>query len=309
MPKAASAVKIANAGIPLTVERTYDSRIKDKRDFGVGWVLTGQSSGITEELRAFLYRLARLAVIVQGGLWANELVSLYLHRIVTKRAATDLASVTTINALAVVTRIVLWVVVFLVALANFGVDITALVTGLGIAGVAVALAVQNVLGDLLASLSIVLDKPFVVGDFIVVGDMPGTVEKVGLKTTRVRALSGEQLVFSNADLLGSRIRNYKRMQERRIVFHLDVVYGTPPDVVDRMNAEIQKALVVHLVGQLVHDLMLNELNTAAKSGDQAAMRAAREPEVVVLLAVDLQHGAVDVDLLVGLERYLQRVLH
>ena len=90
--------------------------------------------------------------------------------------------------------------------------------GLGIGGVAIALATQSILGDLFASLSIVLDRPFVVGDFIVVGDLMGTVEHVGLKTTRVRSLSGEQLVFSNADLLGSRIRNFKRMAERRIVF-------------------------------------------------------------------------------------------
>lgn len=194
---------------------------------------------LPEELRALLYRLARLAVIVQGGMWANELVSLYLHRIVAQRAATDLASVTTINALAMVTRLVLWVVVFLVALANFGVDITALITGLGIAGIAVALAVQNVLGDLLASLSIVLDKPFVVGDFVTVDTFSGTVEEIGLKTTRLRSISGEQIILSNADLLKARLRNHKRMTERRVVLQFGVEYGTPKATLERIPDDVR----------------------------------------------------------------------
>lgn len=111
---------------------------------------------------------------------------------------------------------------------NLGVDVTTLITGLGIGGVAIALATQNILGDLFASLSIVLDKPFVVGDFIRTGEDLGRVEQIGLKTTRVRSLSGELLVFSNSDLLQSRIRNYKQMEERRILFRIGVVYQTAP---------------------------------------------------------------------------------
>lgn len=121
----------------------------------------------------------------------------------------------------------LWSVIVLLTLDNLGFDVTALVAGLGIGGVAVALAVQKILGDLFASLSIVLDKPFVIGDFIIVGEHLGTVEHIGLKTTRIRSLSGEQLIFSNSDLLGSRIRNFKRMYERRVVFTIGVVYQTP----------------------------------------------------------------------------------
>jgi len=112
---------------------------------------------------------------------------------------------------------------------NLGFNVTTLVASLGIGGVAVALAVQNILGDLFASLSIALDKPFVIGDFIVVDDIAGTVEHVGLKTTRVRSLSGEQVVFSNADLLKSRIHNYKRLYERRVLFGFGVLYRTPPE--------------------------------------------------------------------------------
>lgn len=186
------------------------------------------------DTRQWIKWLTGLAVIIQVGLWANEIVTLYLRRLIAERSATDMASVTTIRALGMVARLVLWVIIFLMALDLFGVDITALITGLGIAGVAVALAVQNILGDLLASLSIVLDKPFQVGDFIVVDTFQGTVEEVGLKTTRLRSISGEQLIMSNGDLLKARVRNYKRMTERRIVFTFGVEYGTPPEVLEQV---------------------------------------------------------------------------
>jgi small-conductance mechanosensitive channel len=121
-------------------------------------------------------------------------------------------------------------------------DISAFVASLGIGGIAVALALQNVLGDLFASLSILLDKPFVIGDFIVVGDMAGTVESVGLKTTRIRSLSGEQLIFSNSDLLGSRVRNFKRMEERRVAFEIGVVYGTSSEALREIPELVRKAV-------------------------------------------------------------------
>jgi hypothetical protein len=104
--------------------------------------------------------------------------------------------------------------------------VTTLVAGLGLSSIAIALAVQNILGDLFASFSIIFDKPFVIVDFIIVGEFLGTVEYVGLKTTRIRSLSGEQLIFSNGDLLKSRIRNFKRMFERRVVFTISVLYQT-----------------------------------------------------------------------------------
>jgi small-conductance mechanosensitive channel len=133
-------------------------------------------------------------------------------------------------------------VALLLILDNLGIDITALVAGLGVGGIAVALAVQNILGDLFASLSIVLDKPFAVGDFIIIDDYLGSVEHVGLKTTRLRSLSGEQLVMSNADLLSSRIRNYGRMYERRIVFSLGVTYQTPRDKLKKIPGIIRDAV-------------------------------------------------------------------
>lgn len=135
--------------------------------------------------------------------------------------------------------------VLLIALQNLGVNVTSLIAGLGIGGIAVALAVQNILSDLFASLTIALDKPFVVGDFIIVGSEMGTVEYVGLKTTRVRSLSGEQLIFGNADLLSSRIRNYKRMAERRVVFSFGVVYSTTPEKLEQINAIVRAAIQSH----------------------------------------------------------------
>jgi MscS family membrane protein len=130
----------------------------------------------------------------------------------------------------------------LLILDQLGFDITALVAGLGIGGVAIALAVQNVLGDLFASLSIVLDKPFVVGDTINVGDMTGTVEYIGIKTTRLRSLSGEMIVFSNNDLLKSRIRNFRVMQERRIVFAVQVTYDTAQEKLERIPGMLRAAV-------------------------------------------------------------------
>lgn len=193
---------------------------------------------------ATIYAITVIAFAVQGILWANGLVSLYTDRYREQKLAADASAVTTMEALSLVSRIVIYSIIVLLALENLGVDITALVAGLGIGGIAVALAVQNILGDLFASMSIVLDKPFVVGDFLSIDEYLGSVEHIGLKTTRLRSLSGEQLIFSNSDLLNSRVRNYKRMFERRIVFRVDITYQTPNEKVPKVAqwlAEIVKS--------------------------------------------------------------------
>jgi small-conductance mechanosensitive channel len=158
-----------------------------------------------------LESLTIIALLVQAGLWFGQGIKDWVRVQREEKAGEDAAAVMTMNVIGVAARLVLWSMVLLLILENVGVDVTALVAGLGIGGIAVALAAQNILGDLFASLSIVLDKPFVLGDFLNVGDFLGTVEEIGLKTTRVRSLSGEQLIFANADLLNSRIRNYGRM--------------------------------------------------------------------------------------------------
>lgn len=171
--------------------------------------------------------LAVLAFFAQIAFWGQSLITFWIDRYTKRKLAEDAATATTMGLLGFLAKLVLWMVIVLIALDHLGVEITTLIAGLGIGGIAVALAVQNVLGDLFASLSIVLDKPFVVGDFIIVDEYLGTVERIGLKTTRIRSLFGEQLVFSNNDLLRSRIRNYKRMYERRVVFSFGVTYQTP----------------------------------------------------------------------------------
>ncbi|MFQ5679249.1 MAG: mechanosensitive ion channel family protein [Gemmatimonadota bacterium] len=190
--------------------------------------------------RTVLDRVVVIALLLQVGVWASAALRFWVESYCDRMLAEDAASATTVSALSFVGRLVLWVVVGLLVLDNLQVDITALVTGLGIGGIAVALAVQNVLGDLFASLSIVLDKPFVIGDFLDVDGMVGKVEHIGLKTTRVRSLSGEQLVFSNADLLKSRIRNFGRMFERRASFTIGVTYGTPREKLEEIPRMIRE---------------------------------------------------------------------
>lgn len=177
---------------------------------------------------------ATVTLLLQVGLWINAIIALWVDHARSQALGVDAGATTHLGAMSFVGRFVLWSGLTLLALDNLGVDITALIAGMGIGGVAVALAVQNILGDLFASLSIVLDKPFEVGDFIIVDSYMGTVENVGLKTTRIRSLGGEQLVFSNSDLLGSRVRNYKRMRERRIVFGFGVVYQTTPEQLEKI---------------------------------------------------------------------------
>lgn len=197
---------------------------------------------IPDDSRDISNMVMTVALLIQGGIWVVAAVKVLLDRYQQKQVSRDPAAATTLGFLSFIATVVIWVVVLLLVLDNLGVNVTALVAGLGIGGIAVALALQNVLGDLFASLSIVLDKPFYVGDFLVVGDMAGTVEHVGLKTTRLHSLSGEQLVFSNSDLLGSRIRNYGRMYERRSLFTLSVTYQTPRDKLARIPQIIQEVI-------------------------------------------------------------------
>jgi small-conductance mechanosensitive channel len=126
---------------------------------------------------------------------------------------------------------ILWAVAILMVLGNLGVNVTSLIAGLGIGGIAIALALQNILSDLFSSFAIYLDKPFEVGDFVTIGANSGTVERIGIKTTRLRALQGEEIVISNQELTATRIQNFKKMHERRISFSFGVVYDTAAEKV------------------------------------------------------------------------------
>ena len=210
--------------------------------FVAGIFIASHFLQLPERTQSFIYSLFIITLLVQAGIWLGVVTLSTLEQYRQQALKKNPAAATTINAMGFLSRILIWSVVLLVALDNLGIDVTALVAGLGIGGVAVALSVQNILGDLFASLSIILDKPFVIGDFLVIDDCMGSVEYVGLKTTRVRSLSGEQLILSNSDLLKSRIRNYGRMFERRVVFNIGVTYDTTREKLRRIPAIIREAI-------------------------------------------------------------------
>lgn len=196
---------------------------------------------VPPELRGQAWTLVKLVGFWQLGVWGTAAIVTWL--LARRQAAgADRAAIGSLGIIGFVMRVVVWALILLLALDNLGVDVTALVAGLGVGGIAVALAVQNVLGDLFASLSITLDRPFEIGDFIIVGEYLGSVEQIGVKSTRLRSLGGEQIIMSNADLLGSRVRNYGRMNERRVVFSLSVTYETPREKLKNIPSIIKQCV-------------------------------------------------------------------
>jgi small-conductance mechanosensitive channel len=178
------------------------------------------------EIDRYANRIFFVVVMWQIAIWAHHLLEKWISSTIRRRTKRNPAAASSISLIQLLSRMILFSVLFLFTLSNLGIKITTIIAGLGVGGIAVALALQRILGDLFSSLSIVLDKPFVVGDFIIIDQYLGEVEKIGLKTTRIRSLSGEQIIFSNSDLLAARIRNYKRMHERRISFQLHLSLHT-----------------------------------------------------------------------------------
>ena len=207
----------------LLVERT--SRVFL---WAVAVYLASRDLTFTPRIERFLTIGIVLAFWVQVGLWAMTSVRYAIDLRRKSSAGLDALLTSSIDVILFVAGLVIWAMVLLLALDNLGVQIKPLLAGLGIGGIAVALAVQTVLSDLLASLSIALDKPFGIGDFLTVGESQGTVEHIGVKSTQLRSLSGEQIIISNTDILKSRVRNYGRMRERRAVFQFGVSYDTDP---------------------------------------------------------------------------------
>ncbi|MGG6098450.1 mechanosensitive ion channel family protein [Pantoea allii] len=181
-----------------------------------------------------------LALIVQITLWIDGGIRLWLKSLL--RDPLHVRNPVTTVILGILLRMLVWVMMLLAILSNMGIDITALVASLGVGGIAIALAIQTVLSDVFASLAIGFDKPFEHGDFIVFGDIAGTIEHIGLKTTRLRSLSGEQIVCSNTILLQQTIHNYKRMQQRRIVFKFGISYATSSEQVCEIS-ELVKTII------------------------------------------------------------------
>lgn len=209
----------------------------------IGLYLGSQFLTLPATLGKWVDRAFIIALILQLGFWASRGLIFWLRNHFAQGDEQDHgARAMTLSLLSFLGRMVVWVLVLLSMLDNLGINVTALVASLGIGGIAVALAMQNILGDLFASLSIAIDKPFVIGDFIILGEERGTVEHVGLKTTRIRSLGGEQIVLSNNDLLQSRIHNYKRMDERRALFAIGVTYNTPAEKLELIPKLIRQAV-------------------------------------------------------------------
>ena len=193
-----------------------------------------------DDLERVVRAVTILALLVQGGLWGSAAITFAARW--QREHDPDFAAPGVAEAARYIGTLALWSLLLILALDNLGVQVTALIAGLGIGGIAIALAAQSILGDLFASLAIVLDRPFAVGDFVAVGDMLGSVERIGVKTTHLRSLSGEQLVIGNGDLLNSRIHNYGRMEERRVVLDVGVTYDTALEQVEAIPGMIQEVV-------------------------------------------------------------------
>jgi small-conductance mechanosensitive channel len=196
--------------------------------FAVALDVAQQSLTLPDKIQRIVSTTVMILILVQAGLWAGRAVRFYLEMKELERGA-DRVFAGSLDIINFVSRMLIWSLLFLVALDNLGVNITALLAGLGVGGVAVALALQNVLGDLFASLSIALDKPFVIGDNLTIDSFIGKVEHIGIKTTRLRSESGEQIILSNADILKSRVRNFGRLPEQRIIATIRLKYETPTE--------------------------------------------------------------------------------
>lgn len=192
-----------------------------------------------------LLTLFTIAIFWQIGLWATVAVIAGLERKQRATLATDAAAASSLGVIGFLARATIWSFVLLLTLDNLGIQIKPLLAGLGIGGIAVALAAQNILGDLFASLSITLDRPFVVGDSLQVDEFNGTVEYIGVKSTRLRSLSGEQIIMPNANLLSSRVRNNSRMSQRRVVLNISVDQQTELDRLQEIPGKLRELIESH----------------------------------------------------------------
>ncbi len=236
------AVRVLGESYPVTNWRGFLRRlVRRTRSFFIAafaaWFVTHvvEPPGGLIRVVDFVFTVS---AAIQGAFWVREL----LLSLVERRAANNddhdsFESAVTI--IRVLVNVVVWALAVILILDNLGVNVTTLIAGLGVGGIAIGLAAQGIFGDLFAALAILFDRPFKVGDTITYGANTGSVEAIGLKTTRVRALSGEQLIISNGNLLNQQISNLRRIQERRIVTTIGVIYQTAPDLLDQIPGEIE----------------------------------------------------------------------
>jgi small-conductance mechanosensitive channel len=229
---------------PLAIE--FGTRLVQRTSRLFLWTVALFLASRVLTLPPTIHRVLEIAIVVifwlQASFWAMTAIRFAIERRRTRDGAPDPQLAGSIQVILFIANLGVWTIAFLLALANLDVEIGPLLAGLGIGGIAVALAVQTVLGDLLASLSIALDKPFAVGDALQIDAFTGTVENIGVKSTRLRSVSGEQIIMSNADILRSRVRNFGRMRERRVVTMLNVTYDTPPDTLRAIPLAVREVV-------------------------------------------------------------------
>jgi small-conductance mechanosensitive channel len=208
--------------------------------FGV-FYLSFNSLTLTDSVRRII-DVAGIIILTYFGLrFILALINYSLERYWVRKEV-DKTRQGSLKGIITIIKVAVWGIGITFLLDNLGFEISTVIAGLGIGGIAVALAAQTILGDLFSYFVIFFDRPFEVGDFIIIDSYLGTIEHIGIKTTRVRSLGGEQLVFSNTDLTNSRIRNYKRMEKRRVVFKLGVIYQTTSEQLKEIPPIIRKAI-------------------------------------------------------------------
>jgi len=195
---------------------------------------------VSGEYSGYVRGALRIAMWIQAGLWGLGLVQFGIGRMVRGSPADDPSRTMGASVLGFIGRVIVWSLVLLLCLQAMGQEIGPLLASLGVGGIAVALAAQNILGDLFASITILLDKPFVVGDSVVLGEFVGKVERIGIKTTRLRSITGEEIAVGNNDLVSSRLRNFKHLLDGRQQFTLGVTYQTPPDKVEAIPSILKE---------------------------------------------------------------------
>ena len=254
--------RYADRDVPLAVALV--THLANRTSRVVLWIVALYAADRILTLPTRVDQLFHIAIVIgawlQIGIWASAAARFTLHRHETRAGNARLTG--TLNVVLFAIGLIIWIVVALLAMENLGINVGPLVAGLGVGGIAIALAVQVILGDLIASLSIALDKPFVVGDALRVDTFEGTVELIGIKSTRLRSITGEQIVIANADLLKSRVRNLGRASEKRALFTLNLAYGTPLEKIDQVPELVRQAVASYAGTRFVHCL-LRELGESA----------------------------------------------
>jgi small-conductance mechanosensitive channel len=254
--------RYADRDVPLAVALV--THLANRTSRVVLWIVALYAADRILTLPARVDQVFHVAIVVgcwlQIGIWAAAAARFALQRHEARNGDARLTG--TMDVVLFVIALMIWVVVALLAMENLGINVGPLVAGLGVGGIAIALSVQAILGDLFASLSIALDKPFVIGDALRVDTFEGTVEQIGIKSTRLRSITGEQIILANADLLKSRVRNLGRASERRALFTLNVAYDTPVGKLDQVPELVQQAVAAYPGTRFVH-CMLRELAESA----------------------------------------------